>query len=205
MTITVAERETETRTAFGVESQVSDGELMLRIGRGDAEAFEEIYHRFARPILALARRRLSDSGKAEDAAQETFVSIWRSASSFRPERGTGSAWLFAVARNSIIDRARQRTETTIEEAPEQVSGDPDPSEVAETDWLAWEVHTALERLPEREQEVLSLAYFSGLSQTEIAEKLDLPLGTVKTRTRSGLSRMATLLEGVKDRGRPSPE
>jgi len=200
MTTIVAEHETETRTSFGIESQVSDGELMLRIAKGDAEAFEEIYRRFARPILGLARRRLADPGKAEDATQETFVSIWRSAGSFRPERGTGSAWLFAVARNSIIDRARQRTETTLEEAPEQASSEPDPSEVAESDWLAWEVHTALERLPEREQQVLSMAYFSGLSQTEIAERLELPLGTVKTRTRSGLSRMATLLEGVKDRG-----
>lgn len=199
MTTIVAEHETETRSTFGIESQVSDGELMLRIAKGDADAFDEIYRRFARPILALARRRLADAGKAEDATQETFVSIWRSASSFRPERGTGSAWLFAVARNSIIDRARQRSETTVEEAPEQASSDPDPSEVAESDWLAWEVHTALERLPEREQEVLSLAYFSELSQTEIAERLDLPLGTVKTRTRSGLSRMATLLEGVKNR------
>lgn len=199
MTTIVAEHETETRSTFGIESQVSDGELMLRIAKGDADAFDEIYRRFARPILALARRRLADAGKAEDATQETFVSIWRSASSFRPERGTGSAWLFAVARNSIIDRARQRSETTVEEAPEQASSDPDPSEVAESDWLAWEVHTALERLPEREQEVLSLAYFSELSQTETAERLDLPLGTVKTRTRSGLSRMATLLEGVKNR------
>ncbi|MGI9658809.1 MAG: sigma-70 family RNA polymerase sigma factor [Gaiellaceae bacterium] len=200
MTTIVAERETETHASFGIESQVSDGELMLRIAKGDADAFDEIYRRFARPILGLARRRLADPGKAEDATQETFVSIWRSAGSFRPERGTGSAWLFALARNSIIDRARQRTEATIEEAPEQASGEPDPSEVAETDWLAWEVHTALERLPEREQQVLSMAYFSGLSQTEIAERLDVPLGTVKTRTRSGLSRMATLLEGVKDRG-----
>ncbi len=201
MTTIVVEHENETQTSFGIESQASDGELMLRIAKGDADAFEEIYRRFARPILALARRRLSDPGRAEDATQETFVSIWRSASSFRPERGTGSAWLFAVARNSIIDRARQRTDTTVQEAPEQASSDPDPSEVAESDELAWEVHTALERLPEREQQVLSMAYFSGLSQTEIAERLDLPLGTVKTRTRSALSRMATLLEGVTDRER----
>jgi RNA polymerase sigma-70 factor (ECF subfamily) len=199
MTTIVAEHETETHTSFGIESQVSDGELMLRIAKGDAEAFEEIYRRFARPILALARRRLADPGRAEDATQETFASVWRSAASFRPERGTGSAWLFAVARNSITDRARQRTEATIEEAPEQASDEPDPSDVAQADWLAWEVHTALERLPERELEVLALAYFAGLSQTEIAERLDVPLGTVKTRTRSGLSRMATMLEGVRNR------
>ena len=75
----VAEHETESRASFDIESQVSDGELMLRIAKADANAFDEIYRRFARPILGLARRRLSDPGKAEDATQETFVSIWRSA------------------------------------------------------------------------------------------------------------------------------
>ncbi len=200
MTSIVAEPEEHTQTSFGLEPQASDGELLLHIAKGDADAFEEIYRRFARPVLALARRRLADSGTAEDATQETFVSIWRSAHSFRPERGAGSAWLFAVARNSIIDRARQRTDTAVGDAPEQPSSDPSPTELAEHDWIAWEVHSALGRLPDREQTVISLAYFSELSQREIADQLELPLGTVKTRTRSGLSRMATLLEGVRDRG-----
>ena len=200
MTTIVAETEERTQMTFDLDPQASDGELLLRIAKGDADAFEEIYRRFGRPVLALTRRRLADAGTAEDATQKTFVSIWRSASSFRPERGTGSAWLFTVARNSIVDRARQRTDTAVGDTPEQPSSDPIPSEIAEQDSLAWEVHTALERLPAREQEILSLAYFSELSQTEIATRLELPLGTVKTRTRSGLSRMATLLEGVNNHG-----
>ena len=202
MTNIVAEYETESHSSFSVESQASDGELLLRIAKGDTAAFEEIYRRFARPVLALTRRRLTDPDKAEDATRETFVSIWRSAESFRPEHRTGSAWLFSMTSESLMDPTDQRTETTIEQAPEPESSEPDSNDFAETDWLAWEVHTALERLPDRELQVLSLAYFSGLSQTEIANQLDVPIDTVKTRARSGLSRMATMLEGVKDRGRP---
>lgn len=186
-----------TRTSFGVDPQASDGELILHVARGDAEAFDELYRRFSRPVLGLAQRLLGDHGRAEDAAQETFASVWRSARSFRPDRGTGSAWLFTVARNSIIDRARQRLDVPIEPPTEEMAVEPGPAEEAEAGWVAWRVHAALERLPEREREVLELAYWRGLSQTEIAEQLDIPLGTVKTRTRSALSRMAAMLEEVR--------
>src|SRR5918995_3309655 len=86
----------------------SDSRLIERIAVGDRDAVTELYRRFARPVLALALRHLGDNGRAEDAAQETFAAVWRSARSFRPERGSGSAWLYAVARHAIIDRARQR-------------------------------------------------------------------------------------------------
>src|ERR671938_1595970 len=88
----------------------TDSALIERIGRGDRDAFDELYRRFARPVLAMALRQLGDAGRAEDAAQETFAAVWRSARSFRAERGSGSAWLYAVARHAIIDRARQRRE-----------------------------------------------------------------------------------------------
>ena len=183
-------------TLAGLERQESDGELILRVAKGDAGAFEQLYQRFARPVLGMARRLLGDPGRAEDATQETFASVWRSAASFRPDRGSASSWLFTVARNSIIDRARQRVDLAVEAPAEEASADPDPAEAAETSWRAWEVHVALERLPAREREVLELAYWRGLSQSEIAETLTVPLGTVKTRTRAGLSRMAVLLEEV---------
>jgi RNA polymerase sigma-70 factor (ECF subfamily) len=180
--------------AFGLESRASDADLLVRIGNGDRAAFEELYRRFARPVLGLALRLLGDHGRAEDAAQDTFAAVWRSARSFRPERGSGSAWLFAVARHAIIDRARQRTELTIAEPIEEESREAGPAEAAEAAWLSWRVHGALERLPERERVVLELAYWSGLSQQEVASYLDVPLGTVKTRTRAGLARLATLIE-----------
>jgi RNA polymerase sigma-70 factor (ECF subfamily) len=175
----------------------TDSALIERIGRGDRDAFDELYRRFARPVLALATRQLGDSGRAEDATQETFAAVWRSARSFKSERGTGSAWLYAVARHAIVDRARQRRDA-LADAPEQASVEAGPAEQAELAWLTWQVHSALEKLPERERVVLELAYWSGLSQTEIASYLNVPLGTVKTRTRAGLARLSSLLEEVRE-------
>ncbi len=182
---------------LGMAAVENDAVLIERTGRGDRAAFEELYRRFARPVLAMALRHLGDNGRAEDATQETFAAIWRSARSYRSERGSASAWLYAVARHAIIDRARQRAEPAAE-APDEPSPDIGPDERAEAAWLAWRVHSALERLPERERVVLELAYWSGLSQTEIASYLDVPLGTVKTRTRAGLGRLAGLLDEVRE-------
>lgn len=171
----------------------SDRELIQRVGAGDREAFEQLYGRYARPVLALARRRLGDRGRAEDALQDVFAAIWRAAGRYDPERGEGGAWLYAVARNAIVDSARRRPEPPAE-ARDEPSGDRGPDERAESAWLAWRVHAALELLPEHERPVIELAYWGGLSQTEIAERLHIPLGTVKTRTRSALMRLAGLLE-----------
>ena len=175
----------------------SDSRLIERVGHGDREAFDQLYRRFARPVLAMAVRQLGDNGRAEDAAQETFAAVWRSARSYRSERGSASAWLYAVARHAIIDRARQKREQPAE-IPDEASGSAGPAERAEDTWLAWRVHSALEQLPERERVVIELAYWSGLSQTEIASYLDVPLGTVKTRTRTGLARLAGLLDEVQE-------
>jgi RNA polymerase sigma-70 factor, ECF subfamily len=171
----------------------SDGELLQRIAVGDREAFDVLYRRFVRPVFALALRRLGDRGRAEDATQETFTSVWRSAASYRVERGPGAPWLYAVARNAIVDRTRARSEPPME-APDEASSEPGPPEEAERSWLAWRVHRALQDLPEHERPLLELAYWSGLSQSEIADFLNIPLGTVKTRTRSALGRLADSLE-----------
>jgi RNA polymerase sigma-70 factor (ECF subfamily) len=172
----------------------SDGELLGRIAARDASAFEHLYRRYARPVYGLALRLLGDRSRAEDAVQETFTSIWRSASRYRPDRGPGAPWLDAIARNAIVDRARVRREP-LAEHPDAPSGEPGPPELAERSELSWRVHRALAGIPEHERTVLELAYWSGLSQSEIASFLDIPLGTVKTRTRSGLARLADLLEG----------
>jgi RNA polymerase sigma-70 factor (ECF subfamily) len=174
--------------------QMTDGELIARVGEGDRGAFEVLYRRYARPVFALALRRLGDRGRAEDAVQETFTSVWRSASSYRLERGPGAPWLYAVARNAIVDRRRSRAEPPTE-VPETPSADAEPPERAEASWTAWRVHRALAELPDNERSVLELAYWGDLSQSEIAEFLDIPLGTVKTRTRTALGRLAEALEG----------
>jgi RNA polymerase sigma-70 factor, ECF subfamily len=175
----------------------SDGDLIQRAATGDRSAFEDLYRRYARPVFGLALRRLGDRGRAEDAVQETFASIWRSAGSYKPERGPGAPWLYAVARNAIVDRARARTEMPAE-IPDAATTEPGPPDQAEQGWIAWRVHRALEELPDREREVIALAYWSGLSQSEVAEFLAIPLGTVKTRTRAALQRLADILgdEGV---------
>jgi RNA polymerase sigma-70 factor (ECF subfamily) len=172
----------------------SDGELIARVGDGDANAFELLYRRYSRPVFALALRRLGDRGRAEDAVQETFTSIWRSAGSYRQERGPGAPWLYAVARNAIVDR-RRTLGAPPAEAVEEASGEAGPDERAESSWTAWRVHRALAELPEQERKLIELAYWGGLSQSEIADFLGIPLGTVKTRTRSALSRLADVLEG----------
>jgi RNA polymerase sigma-70 factor (ECF subfamily) len=172
----------------------SDAELLVRVADRDREAFELLYRRYVRSVFGLALRRLRDRQRAEDAVQETFAAVWRSAASYRPERGPAAPWLYAVARNAVVDRQRVRQEPP-SEVPETASGELGPAERAEASYVSWRVHRALEELPEKEREVLELAYWSELSQSEVAEYLHIPLGTVKTRTRSALARLADLLEG----------
>jgi RNA polymerase sigma-70 factor, ECF subfamily len=174
----------------------SDGELLQRIAKQDREAFDMLYERYLRPFYGLALRRLADRTQAEDAVQETFAAVWRSAQSYRPERGPGGPWLYAVARNAIVDRTRQRSEPPME-VPDRPTDAPGPADEAEQSWLSFRVHTAVQALPEHERTLLELAYWGGLSQSEIAEFLNIPLGTVKTRTRSALGRLADGLEEVR--------
>jgi RNA polymerase sigma-70 factor (ECF subfamily) len=172
----------------------TDTALLMRVAERDRAAFELLYQRYVRSVFGLALRRLRDRQRAEDAVQETFTAVWRSAASYRPERGPAAPWLYAIARNAVVDRMRARHEPAAE-APDLPSSEPGPGERAESTYVAWRVHRALEELPSKEREVVELAYWSGMSQSEVAEYLHIPLGTVKTRTRSALSRLAGVLEG----------
>ncbi len=172
-----------------------DGDLLVRVGQRDRAAFELLYRRYVRSVFGLALRRLGDRHRAEDATQEAFTAIWRAASTYRPDRGPAAGWLYAVARNAVVDRFRAARPGADGELPELVSAEAGPAEQAEQSYVSWRVHRALEELQPREREVVELAYWSGMSQSEVAEQLGLPLGTVKTRTRTGLARLASLLEG----------
>jgi RNA polymerase sigma-70 factor (ECF subfamily) len=174
-------------------SEPSDVQLIERVADGDRRAFDELYRRYARAVLGLALRRLGDRGRAEDATQDAFVAIWRSARTYDAARGPGAPWLYAVARNAITDGLR-RAPNPVAELEDGPGNDLDPSDQAEASWTAWRVHRALEVLPEHERPVIELAYWRGLSQSEIAERMGIPLGTVKTRTRSALARLADALE-----------
>jgi RNA polymerase sigma-70 factor, ECF subfamily len=182
-----------TRDEPAPEHGQSDGDLIRQVARRDANAFETLYRRYARPVFGLALRRLGDRMRAEDAVQETFAAIWRSARTYKPQRGAGAPWLYAVARNAIVDRARVRSDPPTE-PPDAPVDEPGPEERAEASYISWRVHRALEDLPENERDVIELAYWGGLSQSEVADFLGIPLGTVKTRTRAGLGRLADLLE-----------
>jgi RNA polymerase sigma-70 factor, ECF subfamily len=189
-----AQRESTGVDTTDEERRPSDGDLIRRVARQDANAFEALYRRFARPVFGLALRRLGDRMRAEDAVQETFAAVWRSARTYKPERGAGAPWLYAVARNAIVDRSRSRTEPA-GDTPDAPAPEPGPEERTEASYVSWRVHRALEELPQNERDVIELAYYGSLSQSEVADFLGIPLGTVKTRTRAGLGRLADLLEG----------
>lgn len=172
----------------------NDAELIRLVAGGDSDAFEELHRRYARSVLGIALRRIGDRGRAEDATQETFASIWRSANRYDPARGAPTSWLYTVARNAIVDGLRRSPEPTVDDPPEIATPEPGPDAAAESEWLAWRVHRALETLPSEERTLVELAYWGGLSQSEIAEYVGAPLGTVKTRTRSALRRLADELE-----------
>jgi RNA polymerase sigma-70 factor, ECF subfamily len=172
---------------------MTDGELLVAVAAGGREAFEELHGRYHRAMLGLAINRLRDRGRAEDAVQEVFTSIWRAAASYRPELGPGAPWMYAVARNAIISRLRKRTELVADELFDEPSSEPGPAERAEHAWRSFCVHRALETLPDHQRQLVELAYWGELSQSEIAERLELPLGTVKTRTRAALKRLAEAL------------
>ena len=179
-----ARRDAARREPFVDDPSVSDSDLIRRVARRDANAFEALYRRYARSVFGLALRRLGDRMNAEDAVQETFAAIWRSARTYKPERGAGAPWLYAVARNAIVDRSRGRGEAP-GEGPELASDEPSPAERAETSYTAWRVHRALESLGPNEREVIELAYYGGLSQSEVADYLNIPLGTASPTSSRG--------------------
>src|SRR5260221_7738260 len=142
MPLVVSESELGVRQLAAVAAaKASDGELIQRSASGDSAALETLYARYARPLFGMALRRLGDRGRAEDAVQETFVSIWRAAKSYRPERGPGAPWIYAVARNAIVDRSRAKSELPVE-PPDQASFESGPDLRAEQAWTRLRVHRA---------------------------------------------------------------
>lgn len=191
----ITEREGVTLTA----DRVDEAALVEQVARGDSAALRGLYDRCAARAMAVARRILSDSQEAEEVVQETFVQVWRQASRFDAERGSPAAWVATIARSRALDRLRARqagdrvrTAAELEDrGSEGVSRA--AGEIAEELELKRRVDSALQALPVEQRRTLELAYFEGLSQSQIAERLGDPLGTVKTRVRLGLSRLATLL------------
>ena len=181
------------------------GDLLARIIAGDREAFAAFYDLHAPVLFGFCVRILKDARDAEDVLQETFVPAWREARRFDAARASVRGWLFAIARSRALDRWRSRRsfEKRVSAADAAaLEGAAAPDDAAEAAGLRDFVARALARLNENEQAVLKLAYFEGLTQEEVAARLNEPLGTVKSRTRSGLSKLRMIAAAVeKEAGR----
>jgi RNA polymerase sigma-70 factor (ECF subfamily) len=175
-------------------SSRSDEDLLELVAeRRDEEAFGELYGRYGRAVYAVVVRLIGDRARSEDVAQQAFINVWRAASGYRRERGPATGWLFAIARNAAVDALRAREAPSRWEIPDQPDDGPGPDERASAAEDAFRVHAAVDGLPDHEREVIELAYFDGLSQSEVAARLGAPLGTVKTRTRRALAHLANRL------------
>ena len=175
-------------TDQGPVGRDSDENLIRRILSGDETALGILYDRYGGLVYSVSKHVLGDSGAAEEVLQDIFHQLWRTASSFDPARGSLSSWLLVMARNRSIDRARRRTPPVGQEIAETVHG-PSldlESAVAQND-MAARLRAALQALPEPQRVALELAYFEGLTQSEIAKRTGDPLGTVKTRLRTALA------------------
>jgi RNA polymerase sigma-70 factor (ECF subfamily) len=182
------------------EANAFDAELMGRVRARDANALRALYDRHSSLVFGLGLRILKDQAEAEDLAQDVFLHLWRRADLFDAQRGAFLGWLVSLTRNRAIDRLRaRRTKETKTEAyeVERLADVPskalDPNETAYAGELRNAVARALGVLPEAQRTALELAYFGGLSHSEIAEELETPLGTVKARIRQGMLRMRDLL------------
>ncbi|MBM3139281.1 MAG: sigma-70 family RNA polymerase sigma factor [Chloroflexi bacterium] len=179
---------------------------MARMGTGGIDALEQVYDRYSALVFSVGLRVLNDRQLAEDVVQEVFLRLWRGPSSYDPARGRFISWLMSVTRNRALDELRrvtrrrrledQEEEPTLQLASQDLGDDPELGLVLEERRRA--VRDAMTRLPPPQRRVLELAYFSGLTQVEIAERTGDPLGTVKTRVRLGMQRLREALAEVLD-------
>ncbi len=175
-------------------AHLSDEALVLMAARSEETALAELYDRYGRAAYGLALRILRDAALAEDAVQEAFLALWNSAARFVPEKSKASTWILTLVHRRAVDtvrREQRRRADTLEHAPE-----PSVDGADEDVWLRLQrerVQDALRSLPDAQREALELAYYGGYSQSELAERLGQPIGTIKSRMFAGLSRMRELL------------
>jgi RNA polymerase sigma-70 factor, ECF subfamily len=173
---------------------IEDDGLVARVADGDTDALRQLYERHGGIVFGLAYRLVGDRQGAEECTQDVFVALWRGAASYDPARSRVSTWLYAITRNRSLDLIRRRAVRPVElmDSPPSRDQSPDASEIAAASERAERVSAALAELPEPQLEVLKLAYFEGLSHSEIAERLGIPVGTVKSRVRLALERLRAL-------------
>lgn len=182
---------------------MEDAQLVARVAAGNEEAVGLLYDRFGQAIYSLCLRIVHDPSTAEELTQEVFVRLWRSAASFEPERGRVSTWLLRIAHNLALNEVRRRQSRPVL-APDveweaesatlaDTSREGDPATMAWVRERAEVIQHALTQLPLSQRQAIELAFFGGLSQTEVAAAIGDPLGTVKSRIRVGMQRLRELL------------
>ncbi len=176
--------------------ELSDEQLMGRLGGPGVEAgLSALYDRYGRTVYGVGLKILGDRSLAEEIVQEVFLKVWRSYGTFDPSRASFSTWLYTVTRSCALDLYRKRA-SRVHPVPEGESylatardSSAGPQEVVDESWLSWRVSRALEVLDAPHREVIELAYFAGLSQREVSERIGIPLGTVKSRTARAFERL----------------
>jgi len=195
-------RRNSLRPVSPADEAATDADLIARVKSGNSEALDEIYRRYASPVYSLVWKILQNPEESEDVALDVFWQIWRQAAAYDSSRGAPPAWIFTLARSRAIDRLRARhrkEDRTISFDDPAVVLDPldqeaTPDQVASYRQNRDLVREAMKVLSAPQREAVELAFFQGLTHVEIAEKLRLPLGTVKTRIRQGLIRLRRRLD-----------
>jgi RNA polymerase sigma factor (sigma-70 family) len=175
-------------------TELTDEEVLERVARADEAALAEAYDRFGRVAYGLAVRILRDAALAEDAVQDAFLAVWRTAVSFDPSRGTASTWIMTLVHRRAVDVVRRedrRRAQPLDDAPQGTGETTDEQAAVREQRRA--VQAALAQLSPDQREALELAYYGGLSQTELSERLGVPLGTVKSRMFAALAKLRDLL------------
>jgi len=191
------------------QAHLSDEALLALVARGDESALGELYDRVGRVAYGLAFRVVRDDRLAEDAVQEGFLAVWRTAASYTAERAKASTWILTLVHRRAVDivrREERRRADPLDEGDREAAGASASAE--EAAWLGFErdrVQQALGLLPDAQREALELAYYGGYSQAELAERLGVPLGTIKSRMFSGLARLRELLDDTQPEGSWTPK
>jgi RNA polymerase sigma factor (sigma-70 family) len=183
-------------------AHLSDEALVALVARNDETALAELYDRVGRVAYGLAFRVLRDDRLAEDAVQEAFLGVWRTAAGFRAERAKATTWILTLVHRRAVDLVR-REERRRAEPLDETHDTATTESAADTAWLGFErerVQEGLRQLPHVQREAIELAYYGGFSQSELCEKLGVPLGTIKSRMFAGLSRLRELLQDEAEEG-----
>lgn len=170
-----------------------DRDLLDRFRTGDESAVKAVYELFRGPVFAISMSVLHDHGLAADASQQTFLKAWQAASTYDPERELGP-WIYAIARRTAIDIYRKQVRSVVTDDVDSTTLPP----ALDTIWEVFEVRAALDRLSDEERQVIKMSHFDGLTHAEIAEQMDIPLGTVKSRSHRAHKRLLDLLRHLEE-------